>query len=237
MKKSLIKPKIGIVSGVGPLAGCDVLAKTFKHAAQAYGAIEDCTYPDTVLVSHGIKGVDNTGTLTNNFANEITGMVEQLEQNGANIIGVACNTAHIYLDTIRTKKDTTLVNLIDEVAKQASKYDHNYLLLTSRTSKEQKLYLSYLNKHDVCYSETTSSTQSYLDAAIELVMAYKLEEAGERLKRVLNDAKATGLTAVIAACTELPIAIDNCTDTFKLKVIDSNNVLAQTLTKKYYSKR
>lgn len=136
MKKHI--PKIGIVSGIGPLAGSDVFAKLLKYAADTYNAVEDNEYPDVVLVNHGIAGVDNVGTLNPQFEKDIISMVNQLELNQANIIGMACNTAHIYLDKIKTKPSTTLVNLIDEMAKGASTADVKYLLLTSSTSKKNK---------------------------------------------------------------------------------------------------
>jgi aspartate/glutamate racemase len=73
-----------------------------------------------------------------------------------------------------------------------------------------------------------------LDEAIGLVMAYKLDKAGELLKEVLASAKAEGFSACIAGCTELPIAIANCKDVSGLKVIDSNDELAKALLKNYY---
>ncbi len=232
MKKHI--PKIGIVSGIGPLAGSDVFSKLLKYSANAHDAIEDNEYPDVVLVNHGIEGVDNVGTLNPQFEADIVAMVKQLEQNGANVIGMACNTAHIYLDKIKTKSNTTLVNLIDEVAKEAATTDKKYLLLTSSTSKKQNLYQGYLKKYNVGFQVTNTEQQELLDEAIGLVMAYKLKEAGKLLTKVLKSAKKAGFSAVIAGCTELPIAIDNTENTCGLTVISSNEVLAKTLANQYY---
>lgn len=232
--KTASSSKIGIVSGIGPLAGSDVLSKLFKNAAQIYGAVEDSEYPNLLLLNHGIQGVDNIGTLNDSFEKEIVDMVQQLEVQGCNIIGIACNTAHIYLDKIKTKPQTTFVNLIDTVSKVAKEAGHSYLLLTSSTSKQQKLYHSYLDKHHVAYTETTDEQQQLLDKAIGFVMAYKLEEAGVLLEKVLSSAKNVGFSAIIAGCTELPIAIANCKDTSDLKIIDSNEELAKALLNKYF---
>jgi aspartate racemase len=232
--KNAPRPKIGIVSGVGPLAGSDVLYKLFKNAAQIYGAVEDSEYPDLLLLNHGIKGVDNIGTLNDTFEKEIVDMVQHLEAQGCNVIGIACNTAHTYLDKIKTKPQTTFVNLIDTVSKVAKNAGHTYLLLTSSTSKQQKLYHGYLDKHQVSYKETTDEQQLLLDEAIGLVMAFKLGEAGKLLEKVLASAKAAGFSAAIAGCTELPIAIANCKDISGLKIIDSNDELSIALLGNYY---
>lgn len=235
--KTLLPPKIGIVSGIGPLAGSDVLAKVFKNAAQKYGAVEDSEYPDLLLLNHGIEGVDNIGTLNDTFEKEIVEMVQQLEAQGATVIGIACNTAHVYLDKIDTKPETILVNLIDSVSAVAKETNQNYLLLTSSTSKQQKLYQGYLNKYGVSFQETSDEQQKLLDEAIGLVMAYKLEDAGKLVEKVFVSVKKVGFKAVIAGCTELPIAIAHCNNLAGLCVIDSNDELAKTLLSIYYKNK
>ncbi len=200
------KPKIGIVSGVGPLAGSDLLAKVFKNAAHLYGAVEDNEYPDLILLNHGIKGFGNTATLNDNFKNEIIESVQKLESQGATVIGIACNTAHTYLHELKVNKNTELVNLIAAVAHEASKHSVKYLLLTSNGSKQQKLYHPYLKKYGVNFVETSKEMQDELDSTIGLVMAHNLDEAGKVIERVLSEAEMKGFTAIIAGCTELPIA-------------------------------
>lgn len=226
--------KIGIVSGIGPLAGADVLAKTFKVAAHDYGAVEDHEYPDLVLVNHGIEGVDSTGALQEAFEKDLRAMIAQLENQEASVIGIACNTAHLYLKKIKTKPETQLVNLIDEVAAEAAKSDISYLLLTSSVSKTHKLYHGYLEERGVTFRETNQEQQALLDEAIGLVMAHRLGDAGALLDRVMKSAYWSGFGAVIAACTELPIALAHAKKTYGLGIIDSNTVLAGALTARYY---
>lgn len=235
MKRSTMESRIGIVSGVGPLAGADVLKKVFQHAAQAYGAVEDIDYPEVVLVNRGVEGVDSTGMLNDEFKTTVGSMVRQLEASDATIIGIACNTAHVYFDSLATNSSTKLINLIDQVAFEASKTEHRYLLLTSAASKQQRLYHEYLEKYGVSFMETTPEQQDTLDEAIRLVMAYKLEEAGKLLDTVLSEAKKRGFEAVIAGCTELPIAVENAESSYGLHVIDSNYALAKSLVDDYYS--
>ncbi len=228
------QPIIGIVSGIGPLAGSDILAKLFKNAALHHNAIEDHEYPDAILLNHGIKGVGTTAALCDSFEKNIINMSTTLENHGATIIGIACNTAHLYLEKIKLKSNTKLVNLVDIVAVEASKIDSKCLLLTSITSKENKLYQPYLKRYGVNFVETTAKQQRLLDQTIDLIMAHKLIDAGKTIQKVLNIAKKDGFTTVIAACTELPIAIDNCSDTFGLNILDSNDILSKELLRVYY---
>lgn len=138
--------KIGIVSGTGPLAGADVLTKVFKIAASKYAAKDDADFPGVILISKGVDGIDSTANLNGAFKKELLSMVQQLESQGANIIGIACNTAHIFFNEIKTNDETTLVNLPEQVVK-ASKPGKKHLLLTSRTTWRTKLYHKQLKKY------------------------------------------------------------------------------------------
>ena len=229
-----LKPKIGIVSGIGPLAGADVLHKVFQQAAQKFGAIEDAEYPDVLLVNHGVEGVDATAALVPAFQTEILAAVQYLEKQGATIIGIACNTAHLYIETLQAAVGVKLLNLVDTVSEHALNTDKKYLLLTSKSSKEQQLYQNYLKKWGVTFAETSNQQQHLLDKAIEAVMAYKPSVAGTCLDKVLASAKADGFDAVIAGCTELPIAIGWAKNKHNVTVLDSNYVLAAALCTNYY---
>lgn len=212
-----------------------MLAKIFKQAALLYNAVEDNEYPDLLLVNHGIDGVGNEATHSTLFQQEIVSMVNHLELQGATVIGIACNTAHLYLPAIDTKDDTQLVNLIDTVALVASRTSERYLLLTSASSKQQKLYPPYLQRYNVDFAQTNHKQQVLLDKAIGLIMAHKLQQAGRVMERVLKSAKQAGFSAVIAGCTELPIAISHAPDTYNLRIVDSNDELAKALLYRYYS--
>lgn len=227
------KPKIGIVSGVGPLAGADVLAKIFAYAADAHGAHEDSDYPDVILLNHGIKGVDNTATINPVFASEIIEMTEKLESWGASIIGIACNTAHVFLSDIHLKPSTTLINLIDVVSGSAALSPGTYGLLTSRGTKDQRLYHAHLERHGVSFRETTEEQQRIVDKSIDEVMAHNNASAKELLQTVIKDMEAGGIHQFIAGCTELPLALPDIDN--RETIIDSNELLARSLVDAYYA--
>lgn len=146
MNRTFPVKKIGIVSGTGPLAGADVLSKVFRISAAKYNAKDDAGFPEVILISKGVEGIDGTANLNSAFKKELLDMTQQLESQEANIIGIACNTAHIFFDEIKISYKTTLINLPEQVAK-ASKSGERHLLLTSRTTRESKLYHKYFSKY------------------------------------------------------------------------------------------
>ncbi|MCA9342846.1 aspartate/glutamate racemase family protein [Candidatus Saccharibacteria bacterium] len=223
--------KIGIVSGVGPLAGADVLTKIYKVSAEKYKAVEDIEYPKLILTNLGVNGVGNTGKINKEFIKTVQGQVTFLEESGCSFIGIACNTAHLFLNKIKLNKHTTLINLPEEVAKFT--HDQNIkdaLLLCSAESKKQNLYQPYLNKYGISYSYLKPNDTKLLDYVIGLVMAYKIEDSSALISKILDSYRGK---PVLASCTELPVAI-NQVKTIKDKVIDSNYILALALADSYY---
>ncbi|MCL2173959.1 amino acid racemase [Candidatus Saccharibacteria bacterium] len=229
---------IGLVSGIGPLAGFDVLKKIYDYAAEKYGAHQDEEYPDVIMFNHGI-GVDALANDSPAFHDGVVEMVKQLETWGANIIGIACNTAHIYYNDLKPQRDTQVINLIDEVAKVAKKAAPNatFGLLSSRGTRDQKLYHNYLDRHGVAFTEANDQQQKLLDKTIDLVMAHREKQAARFLHQVIYEMAKTGVSRFILGCTELPIAFDsiskNSRSKYENNLIDANRILASCLVDRY----
>jgi aspartate racemase len=226
---------IGIVSGLGPLAGSDVLDNALAYAAERYGAVEDADYPDIVLFSHGIEDFDSTGSVEDDFVRELVGVVQEIELHHPTVVGVACNTAHLYLDELRAHTSAQFVNLIDETAEAASQFDRRYLLLSSSTTRQAHLYHEALRRRGVRFSDVSADDQLGVDDIVHAVMAHELDFAGGRIAALvcrLNAAEP--FDGIIAACTELPIAFDHSGISMQIPIVDSNRVLARALVDSYF---
>jgi len=235
MKKGIAKldnAKIGLLSGMGPLAGGDVLYKALKYAAEEYGAVEDNEYPDVTLLSHGIDGFDAEGTIKPNFAPELAAMVKELEAGNPSVIGIACNTAHICFDAAKEAAKAPLVHLPKEVAKVAAQHDGKFLLLCSHMTKRSGMYHTALEEAGVSFMGLTEEEQDELDVIIGLVMAFKLPQAAAKIAPIIK-AYEGSVDGYIVGCTELPIAFAHLTLESKT-LVDSNFVLAQSLVNYCY---
>lgn len=228
---------IGLVSGMGPLAGADILTKIIAYAAEHYGAADDADYPTVALYSHGIEGFNNQASTDKHFQKELIAAVKAVDKQQPTVVGIACNTAHLYLNELQQQTAATIVDLVAETAKAAANQPLKFMLLSSAETKKTGLYLPYLQEAGVDFAQTTKSTQAEIDKIIGLVMAYKLEEAGEKMASILSQIKKTQFNGVIAGCTELPLAITYASSDFGLKIISSNEVLAMALTDNYYQKK
>jgi aspartate racemase len=224
---------IGLISGLGPLAGSDVLDKMLAHCAARYGAVQDDEYPDMVLVSHGIVGLDASGPTSDRLEGELIGMVQDLETHRPIVVGIASNAAHLYLDRLREHTTSPLLNLVDEAAQTAAALPHRYLLLSSSATRRTGLYQDHLARYDVRFVEVSDTQQVALDEVVQMVVERRLDAAGRAITAIV-DAVPDEFTAVIAGCTELPIALDHSEVRDRLPIVDANRVLAEALVDCYY---
>ena len=85
---------IGIIGGMGPAAGVDLARKLISQT----NAATDQEHLPFILVSYPDQVADRTAFLVEgkeaNPGKDIAGLVEHLEEQGAAVIGMACNTAH-----------------------------------------------------------------------------------------------------------------------------------------------
>lgn len=109
---------IGIIGGFGPEATSEcflrlvALHRKTHHGAQPQIIIRNVSVPKNLehdLLVRG-KGI-------NKFAPLLTGAAQQLEQNGADIIILPCNTLHVHENAIRKSVGVPFVSIIDEVAR------------------------------------------------------------------------------------------------------------------------
>jgi aspartate racemase len=228
------KPLIGLVSGLGPLAGADVLRKLLEHAATAHGARDDVDYPDVLVISHGIPGFDSTGSINPQFENALLSVVDELELHQPSILGMACNTAHLFREAVKAHTGARFVDIIEETARCAGDQPGEYLLISSSTTRSTGLYHEALDRRGVHYREVGGADQLKIDEVVDLVMACRLRRAGAELDAFLHRLDVRRhFSGVIAGCTELPLALDRAPRHAGWTIVESNRALAVGLADAY----
>lgn len=122
-------PVIGIVGGMGPQAGIALL----NSISSCTGAITDQQHLSTILMSFPGHIGDRTAFLEGNIqlnpAFAIVDTICKLENAGAKIIGIACNTAHsaAIFDVILEELDkinsrVKLLNMVQETCQVLREY-------------------------------------------------------------------------------------------------------------------
>lgn len=113
-----MRKAIGIVGGVGPMAGIDLAKKVFAHTK----ANKDQEHIDLYLTSCPALIPDRTDYLLEGGDDPAPGMqlcFDKLASIGATAIGVSCNTAHSdrILSRVNVPKNVVFVNMIDSTCR------------------------------------------------------------------------------------------------------------------------
>lgn len=241
---------IGIVGGVGPFAGKDLLEKVFKNTL----ATSDQENLDVALLSMSSKIEDRTeyilGKAKENPGYAIVDVLLKLEKMGAVVAGIPCNTAHseeifsvIQCELKKASSKIKVLNMVDETGRYIKKNFPDIskigVLSTTGTYKSG-LYRKTLENMELEVITPTSDLQDNLihPAIYDPVYGIKAQsmpvhpQAKENLLAGVSFFKDQGAQAVVLGCTEIPLAIPQI-KVNDMITIDPTNILARALIHSY----
>lgn len=209
---------LGVLGGMGPAATLDFLAKL----QAATPATRD---QDHIRVLVDINPHIPDRNTDSAAAGPVLGaMAKGLAVAGADVLAIACNTAHAYADIIRAASGLPLIDMIDiacEAARDAGAREVGVL----GTSIAVDLYCDRLDRMGL---EPVLLSKAKHDWFMDLIYRIKAGETGKEaryemlvLARYLRDA---GAHVVIAGCTEVPLVLDPAK--LKIPLLDAAALLA-----------
>ncbi len=240
---------IGIVGGMGPYAGIDLIKKIFDQTAAA----RDQDYLPVAMLSVPEKIPDRTdflsGKTKENPGKPIARIINSLIEMGAELIGIACNTAHAepifncIVENLKNKEDSSkIVHMIEEVAlylKQNLKGVKKVGILSTSGTLLSNIYpktlanfgIETLQLPDEIQRKFVSPAVYDPQFGIKAQPEPVSEKAESYLRIALSHLIEKEVEAVVLGCTEIPLAIRE-KEIDGLPVIDSAAVLAAALVKK-----
>lgn len=210
---------IGIVGGVGPLAGIDLQRKIFSQTM----AQRDQDHLDVIAVSFPRQIADRTafleGETAQNPAAAIARQFILLAGMGARIGAIPCNTAHaprifeaVCAEIEAAGCPITLLNMVDEVMRFLSAFDlagPEIGLLATLGTYRSGLYQAALRRHGLTCLVPEPEGQRAVHACI-YSDEYGVKSMGvnatarDKAREVVAGLKARGARAILLGCTELP---------------------------------
>lgn len=222
---------IGILSGSGPSAGAAIENDMLHYLQNKYKAVDDLDYPDYILYNKPLRGfwvtwIERPDLVEEDFVNAM----KKLNNMGAEVIGIACNTLHELLSKVEKDLDARVINMIHETCKQTKELD-NILVLCSESTTKSAMYENYLKNIMKKQKVRTlhGEYQKQVDEVIEAAMWWtQSQEHKDIINKIIEYYQSQWtVDAVILWCTELPLAYSQ--EDHTLPVISSNQTLAQTL--------
>jgi aspartate racemase len=241
---------LGIVGGIGPMAGADLYKKIVENTI----ANTDQEHLSVLLASMPNEIADRTSFLLGksdiNPAPALAKIILMLERAGATHIGIACNTAHapqIFepMQCLLTQNDSKVVilNMIEEtvssILAHSAPIQRVGILGTSGTYKtriyQDRLEAAGLSPIILDFNQQESLPQRAI---------YEIKAASTNVPQhpvdLLNEAllilKKAGAQAIVLGCTELGM-IEERLDLQGMAVFNPNLILARTLIRQTYPEK
>ncbi len=232
---------VGIVGGVGPLAGVDF----HRKIVEATKVSKDQEHLEIYHISASGKIGDRSAYLKDrslpNPAYGIIYAMKKLLQIGAGILTIPCNTAHstpilsIVLDYLQDK-DVKFINLVEQTCLKINNLKLRKVgLLSTLGTYGSGVYAEYFSELDcgelICPDEEDMNlvSSAIYDSKRGIKSGGDFSWAKERLDRVARELIGKGAEAIIMGCTEIPLAMQQ--KDFDVKLLDPCMVLAQEVVK------
>ena len=202
------KGKLGVLGGMGPQATAVFYQRIIDHTL----AHTDQEHLPILLLSD-TQIPDRTAALLREDTAEVEARLladaKVLEDWGATVIAVPCNTSHAFLPRLQSKVAVPIVNMIEETAAalKASGAKRVGLLATDGTLR-MGLYHAALKKAGM---EPVSPPPGLQELIMDLI--YNQIKKGERGSLAILDAidatlSGMGCDRAVLACTELSVCKD-----------------------------
>lgn len=245
---------IGVIGGMGPYAGLDLVRKIFDLTE----ARRDQEHLPVALLSFPGRIRDRSEYLFEgggeNPANALFDIAMQLEEIGAGVVGIPCNTAHAapIFDVLerRLAEVGSSIRLIHMIRETASHIRAAYQgiervgVLSTLASYRLKLYSSILADEGFESVVPDENVQENIVNRTIFDPSYGIKAqahpvsliARQSLLSAIDQLKKEGAQAIVLGCTELPLAIPE-DEIDSIPVIDPTEVLARALIRNTYADR
>lgn len=255
-KSSLVMenvPVIGVIGGMGPYAGLDLVRKIFDETRAA----RDQEHVPVALLSYPDRIPDRSSFLLENGESPVPALVDiavRLADAGATVIGIPCNTAHadrIFSEFSRQvaelRPGVRIYHIVHEtVSYVASEYRDftNIGVLSTYATYRLRLYADAIEAEGLACVLPDEEVQDRLINRTIFQPPHGIKAqsnpissvAREALVRSIQHLKEKGAEAVILGCTELPLAVTE-EHIEGVPIIDPTQVLARALLRATYPSR
>lgn len=198
---------LGIIGGMGPMATVDLMRKIILST----DAKTDQEHIH-ILVDNNPQIPDRTAAIEGRGESPVEKMLQSaklLEAQGADVLVIACNTAHYFLDEFKDKVNVPIINMIDEAVNHCLELGYSEVgLLCTIGTRNTGIYQKACDKFNLKLVVPDDEEIKALQDMIYLgVKANNFNYDTSNVKQVISTMRNRGAQAFILGCTETPIAV------------------------------
>jgi len=199
---------VGIIGGMGPLATADLFRKTVMNTKAS------CDQEHIHLIIDNNTNIsDRTAALLNGGADpypEIRKSALILQEAGAEMLMMPCNTAHAYHERLSAELRIPVLHMPEICCRVLKEKNIRKagLLATDGTVKTG-IYQKAASKYGIeLFVPDEEGQNTVMDLIYNGVKAGKRDYDTEKYKKTVSHLFDLGAETMILGCTELPVAMD-----------------------------
>ena len=227
---------LGVLGGMGPMAGA---AFALRLAALTPAGTDQQHIPTLLLNDPRIpdrstarlRGTDEP------LAPMLAG-IRFLNQAGARLIAIPCNTAHLWYPQLAAASACPVLHIVesvaDDLARQGLPRGRIGLMGTTATLALGLYQDTLVARGYTCIVPEPDEVETLCMGSIRAVKGNRLEDAAAPAAECVARLRARGADAVVLGCTELPLALPHALrPALGLPLTDSIDALAQAVIARY----
>ena len=200
---------IGILGGMGPMATVDLFQKIVTHTPAA----TDFDHLP-IIIDNNPQIPSRVDAILDGRENPLTELIKsarRLENAGADFIIIPCHTAHVWLSEIQAAIRIPIYSMIENTVSCIEAYyrhlSDRILLLGTKAILQKRVYQNSFEQRGLKLQVPEPYEQDMVASAIFEVKGSLIENNSyiEPLNQMLNRYYSLGVTAVLGACTEIPL--------------------------------
>lgn len=217
---------VGILGGMGPEATIDLFTKIVRSTP----ASKDQDHL-RIIIDNNPLIPDRQEAILEGGPSPAPLLIEtarNLEAAGADFIVIPCNTAHYWIEEIRSAVKIPVVDMIKETAEHVARSYPSLRtmgLLAATGTVRSGLYQQRLLEVGIRTVSPSDTDQDGLMQAIYAVKAGDMSKSSTAAIRIGQKLVAAGAEAIIAGCTEIPLVVR--AGDLSIPIIDATEVLAR----------
>jgi aspartate racemase len=229
--------KVGVVGGVGPAATVDFLSKIVRNTPAS------CDQDHIkLLIEHNPQIPDRTENLIGEGADPTVSLYatcKRLEDGGAGLIAIPCNTAHAFVERIQPYLSVPIVNMLRVTAShlcEAFPGLRDVGVLATSGTIESGVYRKALEAEGLRQVAPEPALQARVMEAIYgkhgVKAGFTTGQCRADISAAIEGLIAAGVGVIVLGCTELPLLLPGgefiSASGARVRLVDPTDVLART---------
>ena len=228
--------KVGVVGGVGPAATVDFLSKIVRNTPAS------CDQDHIkLLIEHNPQIPDRTEHLIGDGADPTVSLYatcKRLEDGGADLIAIPCNTAHAFVERIQPYLGVPIVNMLSVTVshlREAFPEQREIGVLATSGTIESGVYRKALEAEGLKQVAPEPALQARVMEAIYgkqgVKAGFTMGQCQTDISAAIEGLVALGVGVIVLGCTELPLLLPGGEFTsasgVRVRLVDPTDVLAR----------